>query len=124
MRATSIAISRFATPVPTLTLRGLTLRSGQANDFGGAAFVRAGCRLVRARFALLQQRCGDPAAAPIAGEAGSSLGVLNSSFDLNSAGSGGAIAKTGQLTIADSRFSENAATDQGGALQWWFSHRR
>jgi hypothetical protein len=103
----------------TVTLRGLTLRSGQANDFGGAAFVGTGAGLFMhdCRFFNNGAAIGGGA---IAGEDGSSLSVLGSRFDLNSAGSGGAIAKTGQLTIANSVFNENAATDQGGALQWWF----
>jgi hypothetical protein len=102
-----------------VTLRGLTLRSGQANDFGGVAYVGAGA-------GLFVQDCrffnngAVTAGGAIAGEPGSSLSVLDSRFDLNSAGSGGAIAKTGQLTIAGSQFNENTASDQGGALQWWF----
>jgi predicted outer membrane repeat protein len=103
----------------TLTLRGLTLRSGQASDFGGAANVGAGAGLFvhDCRFFNNGAAFGGGA---IAGEPGSSLIVLDSRFDLNSAASGGAIAKTGQLTIANSQFAENTAADQGGAVQWWF----
>ena len=103
----------------TLTLRGLTLRSGQASDFGGAAFVRAGAGLFVHDSRFFNNGAVTSGGA-IAGEDGSSLSVLDSRFDLNSAGAGGAIAKTGQLTIANSSFNENSATDQGGALQWWF----
>ena len=103
----------------SVMLRGLTLRSGQANDFGGAAYVGAGAGLFvyYCRFFNNGAATGGGA---IAGEPGSGLNVLGSQFDLNSAGSGGAIAKTGQLSIADSQFNENSASDQGGALQWWY----
>lgn len=103
----------------TLTLRGLTLRSGQASDFGGAVNVGAGDGLFvhDGRFFNNGAAFGGGA---IAGQPGSSLIVLDSRFDLNSAGSGGAIAKTGQLTIANSQFAENTAADQGGPVPGWF----
>lgn len=104
-----------------VTLRGLTLRSGSATDFGGAVYLASGASLLMDGCRLFNNGAGTAGGA-IAGESGSILTVARSRFDANSASSGGAIAKTGQLAVDLSDFDGNSATDQGGAIQWWFGN--
>ncbi|MDZ4811635.1 MAG: hypothetical protein SGI99_03360 [Pseudomonadota bacterium] len=104
-------------------LRGLSLVRGRAvSGFGGSVSVAAGTSLT-IKGCIFDQNNADFSGGAIATEPSAVLSISDSTFSLNRAQHGGAIAANGAVSALRSTFSENRATvDQGGAIQIWFAN--
>ncbi len=106
-----------------IELRGLSLIRGRAvSDFGGSVSVAAGTSLTL-KNCIFDQNNADFSGGAIATEPNAALTISDSTFSLNRAQYGGAIAANGAVNVLRGTFSENRATiDQGGAIQIWFAN--